>query len=56
MNREQVSKRLKELEKIKYTHCYNKERVVNKPENFCISIFYEEWYLRIKERDFENKL
>lgn len=56
MNREQIIKRLKELEKIKYTHCYNKERVVNKPENFCISIFYEEWLLRIKERDFENKL
>ncbi len=56
MNREQVLKRLREIEKIKYTHCYNQERVLNKPENFCISIFYEEWLLRIKEREFGNKL
>lgn len=56
MNHQQIIKRLKEIETLKYIHCYNKERVVNKPENFCLSIFYEEWLLRIKEGEFKNKL
>jgi hypothetical protein len=56
MNKQEVELRLKEIEAIKYTYCYNKERVINKPNNFCLSVFYEEWLLRVKQREFINKL